>query len=789
MSKTQVSMPVIGNLKDFNHRSGNIVERLVFNFRSIVLLIGLVFTLGLGYFASQLTVNSSFDRMIPQAHPFIQEFFAVRNELSAMNDSVRIAIVNKQGSIYDPEYLETLRQINETVFLTPGVDRAFMRSLWTPLVRWTEVSEYGFVGGPVMPDNFDGSEASLRELTTNIHRAGLIGSLVSSAQDATLIVVPLLTTNPQTGQPLDYAAFSRALEERVRSFENEQIGVHIIGFAKLSGDLIEGVKQVALFFLVSALFAALFIGWFTRCYISTSLVLTCSIIAVIWQLGIMQLLGYVLDPYSVLVPFLVFAIGVSHALQKMNGIVEDIARGTHPYVAARYTFRRLFAAGVTALVADAVGFGVLALIDIPIIRDLVISASIGIVVLVFTNLLLLPVMLSYTGVTRSATRHALKQGQHSNPLYRFFEMFTQRGPAIIAIGVFGVLLVAGLGVRQQLQVGDLDEGAPELRTDSRYNRDVALISQKFGLSNDVFVVIVRAPDGGLNQHPALIEMDRLEQLLRETEGVQSTLSAASQVRQLTPGFFEGNLKWFTINRDRAVITDALNMIAMSNPELSNESRSTGALIAYLTDHKAETLQRVVEVVQEFAEHTNRDQVQFLLAAGSAGIEAATNEVVARANQWMLLAVFVSVGLLCWINFGSLRAVAVALVPLIITAFLCEALMVFLGIGLKVATLPVVALGVGIGVDYALYLLSVQLQQQRQGRSLAEAYGSALRFTGKMVILVAFTLSIGVATWIFSPIKFQADMGVLLAFMFLWNMISALILIPALSRFLLSEKTA
>jgi hypothetical protein len=129
-------------------------------------------------------------------------------------------------------------------------------------------------------------------------------------------------------------------------------------------------------------------------------------------------------------------------------------------------------------------------------------------------------------------------------------------------------------------------------------------------------------------------------------------------------------------------------------------------------------------------------------------------------------------------------VVVAVVPLVITSILCEALMVALGIGVKVATLPVIALGVGIGVDYALYLLSVQLAQQRAGASLAVAYQRAVQFTGKVVALVGVTLAAGVVTWAWSPIKFQADMGILLTFMFVWNMIGALVLIPALSHFLL-----
>jgi predicted RND superfamily exporter protein len=237
-----------------------------------------------------------------------------------------------------------------------------------------------------------------------------------------------------------------------------------------------------------------------------------------------------------------------------------------------------------------------------------------------------------------------------------------------------------------------------------------------------------------------------------------------------------------------VLNYGAQQASVNNPDLFNTDCSVMPVIAYLSDHRAETLDRVVQASAEFAgAHSGQDR-SFLLAAGSAGIEAATNIVVKKAWTQMLVLVYGAVTVLCFITFRSWRAVVVAVVPLVLTSVLCEALMVALGIGVKVATLPVIALGVGIGIDYALYLLSVQLAQQRQGHSLAESYRRALQFTGKVVALVGVTLAAGVATWALSPIKFQADMGILLAFMFLWNMIGAVLLIPALSHFLLPSGT-
>jgi predicted RND superfamily exporter protein len=316
--------------------------------------------------------------------------------------------------------------------------------------------------------------------------------------------------------------------------------------------------------------------------------------------------------------------------------------------------------------------------------------------------------------------------------------------------------------------------------------DNAYITKNYTLSSDLFAVIMRTPPDGCYKYESLVEADRLALALQQIPGVQTTVSLVNAVRQVTAGTFEGSFKWLTISRNQDILNYGGQQASTGNPDLFNNDASVMPVIAYLSDHKAETLDKVVQVSEAFAkEHSTKDR-QFMLAAGSAGIEAATNIVVKEANRTMLLYVYLAVIILSFITFRSWRAVLVAVLPLILTSILCEALMVMLGIGVKVATLPVIALGVGIGIDYALYLLSVQLTKQRQGESLVVAYKHAIQFTGKVVGLVGVTLAAGVVTWAFSPIKFQADMGILLTFMFIWNMLGALILIPALSHFLLNN---
>jgi predicted RND superfamily exporter protein len=776
----------------FNPASGSRLERLVFQNRRVVLFACLVLTLLLGTVAiARLGLNASFDKMIPRGHPYIQNYLQNRGELRGLGNSLRIVVENPSGTVDDPRYLEALKKIHDELFLTPGVDRAWVKSLWAPGVRWTEVTEEGFRGGPVMPDNYDGKPASTEQLRANIARANLVGSLVGTDFRSSMVVLPLLDQDP-SGKRLDYRALSASIEKIRARYDamgaQAPVRLHVTGFAKLVGDLIDGLVQVSMYFVLAAVIAGLIIYAYTRCIRSTALVIACSLVAVVWQLGLVAALGFELDPYSILVPFLVFAIGVSHGAQKMNGIMQDIGRGAEKLVAARLTFRRLFLAGLTALLADAVGFGVLMVIDIPVIRELALAASLGVAVLIVTNLILLPVLLSYVGVSAAAARRTLRTEDNAGPgLHRVFlalERFVETRWSLAALAVAAVLTAVGFAASTRLKIGDLDAGAPELRAESRYNRDNAYTTAHYSLSSDTFAVIVKTPKEGCLQYPTLVEADRLAWELQQVPGVQTTVSLANAVRQITAGSNEGSPKWLTIARNQDVLNYGAQQAGVNNPDLFNTDCSVMPVIAYLSDHRAETLDRVAGVAAGFAKaHAAKDR-QFLLAAGSAGIETATNIVVRKAWTQMLLLVYAAVIVLCFITFRSWRAVVVAVVPLVITSVLCEALMVALGIGVKVATLPVIALGVGIGVDYALYLLSVQLAQQRLGVPLAAAYRSALEFTGRVVVLVGVTLAVGVVTWALSPIKFQADMGILLAFMFLWNMIGAVVLIPALSRWLL-----
>jgi predicted RND superfamily exporter protein len=420
-----------------------------------------------------------------------------------------------------------------------------------------------------------------------------------------------------------------------------------------------------------------------------------------------------------------------------------------------------------------------------VIQDLAITASIGVLVLIFTNLILIPVALSYTGVGKKCAARASappKPIDEMHWLWRFLLTFTHKGPAIAAIVVSIGLAIGGFIVAQDLAIGDLDPGAPELRADSRYNQDVAYVIGNYSVSTDVFAVIVKTPADGCVDQEHLSLGNELEWRLRQVDGVEDIRGLNVRTREIMMGINEGFPKWQALFRNQDTLNYAVNELVTVG--YVDVGCSIWPMLVYLADHKAETLTRVVAALEQFnADWGDNAKAEFMGAAGSSGFEAATNIVVKKANREMLFYVYGAVIVLCMLTFRSVPGVICAVLPLMLTSILCEALMVWLGIGVKVATLPVIALGVGIGVDYALYVLTVILAKSREGKDLTTAYYETLNFTGRVVALIGVTLAAGVITWAWSPIKFQADMGILLTFMFIWNMFGALILMPALAVFL------
>ncbi len=662
----------------------------------------------------------------------------------------------------------------------------------------------------------------------------------------------------------DFSGRELKVEQVKNPDYNPAIAVHIIGFTKVIGDVSDASLQVMMFFALTVIGTMLALWWYLGSLRLALLPLGCSLVAVIWEFGLLHLFGYGIDPFAIMVPFLVLAVSTSHGVQYVNTWADQVIGGQNGYDASLATFRRLFIPGSIALLTNVAGFLTISLVPIGSIRDMSANACLGMLAVIVTNKVMMPVWLSYLGVTnvdafRSKRIARINAG---DKYWRFLSGVTEKPVAITLIVLSLLVLSVSWFVQDRRIIGDAQLGVPELRPDSVYNKDVVDIASNYSIGADILKIIAEDDAGNCVQYRTLEQIDQFIWHMRNTEGVTSARGFTSATRQAYQGMSEMNPKFGVVPRNSNVLV-LVNRGIATNTGLLNFDCSAMPLFFFTANHKAETIEHVIAAAKQLnktnaedfyktypdsdpaycaakkilrdglgqrhvqqdhltaklrangvsedaiaadkrivdgfaaievdkaklAEQTKACPVNFAIGTGNVGVMAATNEVVESKELPVILWVYAVIIVLVLTSYRSLAALLVICIPLFMVSIFANALMAALGIGLKVATLPVVALAVGIGVDYGIYIYDLlQDKVLREGKALREAYTETLRQTGKAVIFTGICLAGGVFAWLFSGLQFQRDMGLLLVFMFTANMLGAVLLSPAYCRFLLRRKS-
>ncbi|MHA7834919.1 MAG: efflux RND transporter permease subunit, partial [Algiphilus sp.] len=514
-----------------------------------------------------------------------------------------------------------------------------------------------------------------------------------------------------------------------------------------------------------------------------------------------------------------------------------------------------------ALITDMTGFLTIQFVPIDIVREMSWNAAFGMMAVIITNKVLLPIWLSYLTIKDQEGFAAQRQRkmEASDRIWRPMTIITTTPVAGGLLVLATVVLGASIYLQQNRIIGDADAGVPELRPDSRYNQDSRAIARNFEMGTDILRVVAETDPEACIQYDVMEQIDRFGWHMRNVDGVQSTVSLPQVARQVNAAFSEANPMYSVLPRNRYTMVQAITPVPTSSG-LLNPDCSAMAVLIFTEDHKAETIKRVLNAVERFdqenaetyfkvaehdvdmaycdartearreigrrqqelrqyrskmhaqglsdvdieatdrftelsqrieqaekahAEYDKTCPVNFALASGNVGVMGATNEVVHEKEFATIFWVYVTITIFLLLSYQTVAAVVAVVTPLLMVTFLANALMAIFEIGLKTATLPVVALAVGIGVDYGIYIYDVIEREVKQnGKSLRQAYLDTLRQTGKAVVFTGVCLSGGVATWLFSDLQFQRDMGLLLVFMFSANMLGAVLLCPALCRFVL-----
>ncbi|WP_439814055.1 efflux RND transporter permease subunit [Zavarzinia sp. CC-PAN008] len=925
-----------------------------------------------GYLAKDLKIEAGFESTLPIGHEYVDTFLQYRKDFSGAN-RVLIAFEKRDGTIWDADFLQKIRSATDDLFYVTGVARGTVTSLWTANTRYIELVEDGLRAGDVIPSGVQLTPESIEMIQRNVLKGNHVGRLVSFDFKSTLLTAELQEIHPRTRLALDPLEVARQLEKDLRDkYETDDIKVRIVGFAPLLGQIASAAGNVVEFFGFAFLLTVGMVYLYCRSWRLTLVTLFASLCSLIWQFGLLAVMGLGVHPLSILVPFLVFAIGVSHGVQQLNMIGAELAAGRTKEEAARTTFSFLFVPGLVALLSTFAGFATLGVIPIGMIRELAVAASVGIALKIVSNLVMLPLLASYIapgGNYPEKVRRAMEWRARFWPT-----VATVAGPrfSFVVVGLALVLGAVGLYEGRNLQIGDVHAGAAELRPNARYNQDIAFITSNYAIGLNVLTAIVEAPENACVDYTLMRLLDHFQWTMANVPGVQAAVGLPFMSKTVGTIWREGNLRWRAVPRDRSVLSQAVGVVPTASG-LLNSRCTVLPLMVFTSDTKAETLHDAVVAVDafrrenklgttlmglldgmpdtsaadravldrgvhqslvllgvlEFLENnretfqrfgiasnwldpalreamlkapasqapidtalatmadleakagaepiSNRDwreaerqartpidelapesratlegiqnasedakrarvaqlmsayleknrpaietgnrnflrvhpldwaiqyfkslenppavltrAAEFLnlpetrtravnvrLASGNGGILAATNQAVAAAEIPMLLYVYAVVMVLVIASYREWRGALVCVLPLILSTIIGNWLLTLLGIGLKVSTLPVLAIAVGIGVDYGIYEYNRIQRYMSMGKSPYEAYLQALHDVGSATMFTGFTLAIGVALWSFSELKFQADMGLLLTIMFMVNMIGAVTLLPAL----------
>lgn len=807
-----------------------IAEKIVFANRPVILVLFALITVAMAYFASQLEVDAGFKKQVPLQHEYMQTFQDYEAEFGGAN-RVLVAVIAKDGDMLDQQFMSTLENVTSDVINLAATDDARARSLFTPNVRFIEVVEDGLSGGNVIPQTFtpnvEGFQAlpdDFEQIRSNIIKANIVGRLVAKDFSGAMIWADLIPESDVN--KLDYQEVADQFEAIRQKYEDENHSVHIIGFAKMVGDISDGARSVIKFFALTIGFTWLLLFLYSTSVKLASLTVAAALVSVVWMLGALQLMGFGIDPMNMLTPFLIFAIAVSHGEQMINrfrgeiffggleeGTVEELRasakNAVEPLEAARLSFRMLLIPGTVALLAGCIGFGAIMVIPIDMVRELAITATVGVALTILTDLVLLPVLLSYTKLRNLDRKREfrLRQLTRFDRIWAALSRLSRPKVAwlVVAVGVLGWFFAWQHG--NKVMIGDAQQGVAELHADARYNQDAVLIADRFALGVDILNVIAEAgPSACTTSFAAMETIDRFAWHMQNVEGVEQVITLPAAAKIVNAGWNDGLAAWRVLPRDPDTLRQATQSFE-TDSGLLNTDCSAIPITIFTSDHKATTIDRVVAAVKQFRQENNAyaegnlrvrlaeqaanepgfttDQVNLRLATGNVGVMAATNDTVRASEHTILYLLYAAVFVMCLISFRSPLSALCILLPLVLVTELGHSVMVELDIGMKVNTLAVVALGVGIGVDYGIYIFArMREAMQTEGRTLSESYFIALKTTGIAIFYTALTLAVGVAMWIFSDLKFQADMGIMLTFMFIVNMIAAIVFLPALCRLLL-----
>jgi len=769
-------------------------EFLVRNRVILLIIIGII-TVLFFYQCLKLPIKTCFADLLPQKHPYIQVHNKIRNIFGGANQ-VLIMVQVREGDIFNSSTLKKVKWISEELEKIPGVDPYKIRSISVPKMKDFSFSSGTMKIDPLMFPDIPQNKEEMERLRDKIYsNSRYYGPFVSFDSKKTLIMVDFLE------EDIDYPVVFKELNRiRDKTEDNNHI-INIAGEPMHLGYIDFYTSQVLLILGCTVIGIILMLFMYYRSIRAIFIPVLSAAMSAVWGLGFMSLLGYSLDPLILVLPFLIALMTARHSMQCISRYMEEYKREKNMEAAAVKTIASMFLPGVTSIITDALGIALVAIATIPVLTHIAVACSFWCVATVILSVILTPLLTSCFPETERMRKYIHRTLTNDKTGYRekllgwIGRWIPRRGKWVVA--VVSILVVAvGWNYASQIRVGDFMPGSSILWPFHRYNKDAFRITFSMPLLNPLYVILEgddgfeegfeEGRGGFVTRGTTLREIDRFQRYIMKHERVMFVNSIVNTVPGFLMSTYEDDPQWYHLPRADKVLHFITHRMLFSGAPgtwdkyVGMEDKYANIVI-YCRDKMPKTTESVLQYIEDYiAETPGPPGGRYLLAGGAVGVQAGVRDVIAGAQIWNLIFALGGVFLFCAINFRSFTAGFILTVPLAVSNVLTFALMGAYNIGLTVNTYPVASVGIGLGVDYGIYFMSRLIEEGKSGAGLDEAIYQTLRTNGKAIIQIASTLTVGLLIWIFSPLKFQAEMGALLAILLFLNMLGALFLVPTLT---------
>ena len=752
--------------------------RYRFGFLSLCLIISLFF----GYQLKNLSFETNLGDFYPLKHPYLKIQNRL-NEIFGGLNQVSIAVEAKSGTILNKDTLDKVLQITNALYLTEGINPARVVSLSARKVKYIETNQEGFAVDWMMHD-LPKDQAGINILKERILKTPQVyGPVVSKDFKATLIQADFESS-------VSAREIFKVLQEIKHKFEDENNKIYISGQPVLQGWLDFYLPRMSALFLATLLVMAWVLFSAFKSKRGIFLPLISASMATLWGLGMMSLVGFKLTPSTVLAPFLVFALGVSHSVQFIKLYYEYMLQSDKhdsKEIAIKIT-RSLFTPAFTGLLTDGIGPFTLFWIPLGIVKSLAVAIGFGVISIFFSSVILIPNLLSFMKPPKRLEVIKEERTTLTNRILGYFaKLAVHKKTRWIVITTFFMLSGISIFAATRLEVGDKKAGTTLLYANSSYNRAEKFISDKFAAAEPYYIFVEGNGQDAFLSSSVLKEMDSLQRYLEEeVKGVGRSVSLVEYIKGMNMVMFDGRKEEFKLPDNDRTIAEYMFLYSLTgfpgdfDPVVNSNYRYANIKVD-LRDHKAQTINEVLAKTKEWIKLNHKDaSINFSYAGGSIGMLAATNQILAPMLTVNSFSTTLLVFLCLVFAYGSFISGYILIIPLIFRTLLVFGILGFLKVGLTAEMIPMVALGIGFGDDFGIYIVSrIKEELQKGGSSLKDAVIEAMSTSGKAVFFTGVTLTVGIATWMFSPILMQVRLGALLGFFIFFNAIGTLVVLPSM----------